>query len=151
MVYMGLPLSIWGAIGIDRTMEFRQYLEMEEMTNEGLDGAARRGLMAGLLGSSLALSPVLSGHSDVVSPFEKTPKPEVKVPRDQELVDELKDSNRYWDSDTMKELVKAARAGDEWAVREIAWPKGHPFHKMGRPFFRNDKPHPNGLFPYSGH
>jgi len=73
------------------------------------------------------------------------------VERDEELINDLKDEGRYWGRESTKRLVRAAMAGDEWATREIAWPKGHPLHKKGRPFFRNDKLHPKGLFPYSGH
>lgn len=53
-------------------------------------------------------------------------------------VSALKDKNEYYDSKTTEILVKMAGEGGEWAVREIAWPEDHPFHKRGRPFFRNE-------------
>ena len=76
--------------------------------------------------------------------------PAIKVPRDTELTEELKDENQYWDTASTKKLIQLAKEGDEWAIREIAWPKGHPLHEKGRPYFRNTGPHPDGLFPHSG-
>lgn len=148
-------------------MRFRNYLQIKEIEDAllgmGLDhrsydiraisespisASLRRGLLAG---GVLALAPFLAGRSGSdEAPPSRSPAA-VKVSRDQELVDDLKDTNQYWGSEKMKELAAAANAGDEWAVREIAWPKGHRFHKKGRPFFKNDKPHPKGLFPHSGH
>jgi hypothetical protein len=65
--------------------------------------------------------------------------------------EEAKDQNLYYDPLTMKKLVKLANEGDEWAIREITWPEGHPLHKKGRPFFKNTKPHPQGLIKHSGY
>ena len=131
-------------------MDFREFVEGEDsaLGESVFSGALKRGVVAG----SLALSAFVPGRAvGSESGSVSVSAPSEKVPIDMELVDELKDKNQYWDSSTVKKIVAAAKGGDEWAVREIAWPKGHPFHKKGRPFFRNDKPHPKGLFPYSGH
>ena len=127
-------------IGVDH----RDY-DMKAVVESGLASQIKKGISGGVL----ALAPFLAVGADATHRPEKPAA--VKVSRDQELVDDLKDANQYWGPDKMKELAAAANAGDEWAVREIAWPKGHRFHKKGRPFFRNDKPHPKGLFPHSGH
>jgi len=71
-------------------------------------------------------------------------------PEYKRMVDMMKDEGRWYSPDTVKKLQAAAEAGDEWAVRELRWPGRHEFHKKGRPYFRNDKPHPEGLFPHSG-
>lgn len=71
-------------------------------------------------------------------------------PRYKSMVHMMKDEGRWYDPDTVKKLQDAAEAGDEWAVRELRWPAGHKFHKKGRPYFRNDEPHPKGLFLHSG-
>jgi hypothetical protein len=63
----------------------------------------------------------------------------------------MKDEGRYYDSATEKELRRRAEEGDEWAMKELPWPDGHKFHKLGRPYFRNDAPHPEGLFPNAGY
>lgn len=65
--------------------------------------------------------------------------------------EKAKDQNLYYDPLTMKTLVRLANEGDEWAIREITWPEGHPLHKKGRPFFKNTKPHPQGLIKHSGY
>jgi hypothetical protein len=66
------------------------------------------------------------------------------------MYERLKDQGRYYDSSTTRKLIRMAKEGDEWAMREIAWPKQSPFHERGRPFFRNTGPHPDGLRFYSG-
>ena len=78
-----------------------------------------------------------------------------EIPRDDpgslKVIEKAKDQNTYYEPNAMKKLVKLANQGDEWAIREIAWPEGHPFHKKGRPFFRNVKPHPQGVIKHSGY
>lgn len=99
------------------------------------------------------------GHQDgrAGTPSEKlapSPQPLLVaddfIPQNRELQEKQKDRGRYYSAPTMKKLVKLAMEGDEWAVREVAWPKGHPLHEKGRPYFRNTGPHPGGLFPHSG-
>jgi hypothetical protein len=127
-------------------MEFREFIESEGMMGESVASSLRGGLLAG----AMALSPFVSARAESPAGVSDS-APSIKAPIDRELVEELKDSNQYWNPHTMRKIVVAAERGDEWAVREVAWPKSHPLHKKGRPFFRNDKPHPKGLFPYSGH
>jgi hypothetical protein len=67
-----------------------------------------------------------------------------------EMVEMMKNNGWWYGPDATEKLKAAAEAGDEWAIREIKWPEGHKFHKKGRPYFRNDGPHPKGLFPYTG-
>lgn len=76
---------------------------------------------------------------------------ESPVEMSKELIDRLKDRDRYYSFPTMQELIDRANDGDEWAIREIVWPKGHRFHEQGRPFFKNNGPHPDGLFPEAGY
>lgn len=78
------------------------------------------------------------------------PKELMSRPDYKEMVQRLKDEGKYYHPNTVKELRDKAEKGDAWAVRELPWPKEHRLHKMGRPYFRNDKPHPEGLFPHSG-
>lgn len=66
------------------------------------------------------------------------------------MFERAKDRGIYYASPTLKKLVTMAKNGDEWAMREIAWPENHEFHKKGRPFFRNNGPHPDGLEFHSG-
>lgn len=70
--------------------------------------------------------------------------------RTRAMFERAKDRGIYYSTPTMKKLATMAKNGDEWAMREIAWPEGHEFHKKGRPFFRNNGPHPDGLKFYSG-
>lgn len=76
---------------------------------------------------------------------------DVPVEGSRERTDRLKDRSLYYSFPTTQELIELANQGDEWAMREIAWPEGHPFHEKGRPFFKNNGPHPDGLFPYAGY
>lgn len=116
-------------------MEFREYLEMREGR---LGRGLKKGLAAGLLGASM-LSPSYGGQvlQDDLSTFM--------------VMDAQKDQNAYYTPQTYQKLAGMAYDGDEWAIREIAWPKGHKFHKFGRPFFKNHEPHPDGLVPNSGY
>lgn len=83
-------------------------------------------------------------------PRMRSSKEIMSRPSHKKMVEKLKDEGRYYHPNTVKELQDRAEKGDEWAVRELPWPKEHRLHKMGRPYFRNDKPHPEGLFPHSG-
>jgi hypothetical protein len=78
-----------------------------------------------------------------------------EIPRDDlgsiKVKEKAKDQNTYYDPITMKKLVKLANEGDEWAIREIAWPENHPLYRKGRPFQKSDKPHPQGLIKHSGY
>ena len=109
-------------------------------------------LLAGIAVASL-LAPLAMNSSD--KPFPAG----VRVTRGVEVKDNdhtrakferLKDKNKYYSSPTLEKLVAMAHRGDMWAMREIAWPEGHDFHWAGRPFFRNNGPHPDGLKFYSG-
>ena len=59
--------------------------------------------------------------------------------------EEMKDKGFYYSYPTARKLIKMAKEGDEWAMRELRWSEGHPFHKKGRPFHKNTAPHPAGL------
>lgn len=93
--------------------------------------------------------PSVSKQNVANSPVMGTP--DLKRPRYRKMIEASKDDGRYYDSSTERELRQAAEAGDEWAMRELRWPEGHEFHRLGRPFFRNRGPHPHGLFPNSGY
>lgn len=102
-----------------------------------MDGL-KKGLAAGLLGAS-TLSPSYGGqvsHND---------------PSAFMVMDAQKDQNIYYTPETYQKIVRMAYSGDEWAIREIAWPEEHKFHRLGRPFFKNHEPHPKGLIPHSGY
>lgn len=127
-------------------MDFREFVKREEMVGESVfSGALKRGVVAG----SLALS-ALGGLGPAIPGAGINAAMGDEIPLNRDLEERQKDRNRYYSVPSMKKLVKLAHEGDEWAKREVAWPKDHPFHKQGRPFFRNDGPHPDGLFPHSG-
>jgi hypothetical protein len=149
-------------------LRFREYMEIEEalgtmgldhrncddntLSESGVASALKKGLLAG----AMSLAPFASGGASDVP--VKPNRPEVsamkkvdwKRPRYMKMISASKDAGRYYDSSTERELRASAEEGDKWAVRELPWPKGHRFHELGRPFFRNEKPHPQGLFPSSG-
>lgn len=117
-------------------MEFRDFVEIEESRRiRALAGAAMLGAAA-------------------VGLFSRHPPRDAAKVEDNEnsrrMYERLKDENKFYDSATMKRLVSMARNGDDWAVREIAWPEDHKLHKLGRPFFRNSEAHPKGLKFHSG-
>jgi hypothetical protein len=121
-------------------MEFREFSEIIE----GLGGSRWRAAFAGGLLSGAAAAGFLTNIPD---------GPKVKIVDTDDtrrMYERLKDANRFYDASTMKKLASMAKDGDQWAVREIAWPEGHKFHKLGRPFFRNKAAHPDGLKFYSG-
>lgn len=120
--------------------------------------SVKKPLLAGAAGLAVLLLFVLGranfvGKGDKES--ERPPDIGVRIPKNDPdwvaLRDRQKDRNAYYDASTFQELVKLAEEGDEWAVREIAWPEDHPFHKKGRPFFKNTAPHPKGLIKHSGY
>jgi hypothetical protein len=119
-------------------MRFREFLEEMEME----EGRVGDFLKRGVIGGALALSPLVAGHAPEVD--TKTPAAEF-TPVDDEAKERAKDRNNYYDAETMSRIVGMAKKGDAWSVREVAWPKDHPFHEMGRPYFRNVGPHPKGL------
>ena len=129
-------------------MRFKQYLELMEaeealrFNESGFASSLGRGVLAG----TLALAPLLSASGSPKASDPSAPQAQDYVPPDKELDERMKDEGRYYSGDTTRRLIKAAEEGDEWAVRELPWPKGHKFHEKGRPFFRNDAPHPQGLF-----
>lgn len=150
-------------------MRFREYIERREieealdalglnhraydvgaLSESGVAFALKKGLLAG----AMSLAPFVSGGAE--PPRSDRPaapavsKVDWKRPRYMKMISASKDAGRYYDSSTERELRARAEEGDEWAVRELPWPKGHRFHNLGRPFFRNEKPHPQGLFPSSG-
>jgi len=93
----------------------------------------KKGLLAGSLGIA-ALAPFATG-ADI--PFDN--------PGAIKMREEKKDKGMYYSYPTAQKLRKMAKEGDEWAMRELAWSEGHPFHKKGRPFHKNTAPHPAGL------
>jgi hypothetical protein len=123
-------------------MSFRDFLEMDESF---ISGALKRGLLAG----AIAAAPFHAGPSGEIANHRRVipmKAPDFKSPKYKKMERTMKDEGRYYDSFAEKELRRRAEMGDEWAVRELPWPKDHRFHKFGRPFFRNDGPHPDGLF-----
>ena len=80
--------------------------------------------------------------SGMLSPQELMSRPHYK-----KMVEKFKNEGRFYNESQAKALRAAAEKGDEWAMRELPWPEGHKFHKKGRPYFKNDEPHPKGLFP----
>lgn len=149
-------------------MRFREYIEIQEalgamglgrrncdasaLSESGVASALKKGLLAG----AMSLAPFASGGGEVAPEAPKRAdapvmrKVDWRRPRYMKMISASKDDGRYYDSSTERELRARAEEGDEWAVRELPWPKGHRFHELGRPFFRNEKPHPQGLFPSSG-
>jgi hypothetical protein len=120
---------------------FREMAEMMER-ERSLDEDWRKWALAGAMGAAVA--------APFVGNAPESPPPH-RVGMDRRISEEMKDHGRYYDSATERRLRRAAEEGDEWAVRELPWPAGHPLHKKGRPFSRNEKPHPKGLFPNSGY
>lgn len=105
----------------------------------------KKGLLAGSLGIA-ALSPFAIGDREA---------PNVRIPNDSPEMVKIreikKDQGLYYDQQTARKIIKMAEEGDEWAIRELPWPEGHPFHKKGRPFHKNSGPHPEGLIHNSGY
>lgn len=119
-------------------MEFGEWMRSQEMDESRLLSNLGKGLLAGAL--SLGSAGAASADSvpqDSMSSFM--------------VMDQQKDQNMYYTPQTYQKIVKMAYSGDEWAIREMAWPKGHKFHDRGRPFFKNSAPHPKGLIPFSGY
>lgn len=125
-------------------MEFREWLLSQEMDESRLLSNLGKGVLAGSLGIALAGSYLHRGQevprTDPISVGTDSPEA-------MELWDRLKDQGKYYAKPTEERLRKTAEEGDEWSIRELPWPEGHRYHRLGRPFFRNDKPHPQGLFP----
>ena len=121
-------------------MKFSEYCEMRDFS----EGKLKSGLFAGIAAAGL-LSPLAMAATD--RPVEVEAK---ETDRTRAMYERLKDKNRYYSVPTAAKLSRMAYDGDEWAIREIAWPEEHKFHKKGRPFFRNTGPHPDGLKFYSG-
>lgn len=143
-------------------MRFREYVEIREVLEEMRIGSLGGGVLAGML----ALGGLASGGENPASPKDtpaavgeavpkkapprmRSSKEIMSRPKYKDMVERFKDEGRYYHPNTVKELRDRAEKGDEWAVRELPWPREHRLHKMGRPYFRNDKPHPEGLFPNS--
>lgn len=135
----GIPDLIKNPKGMTSFPEtsFKEWLE-ENTVSENWP-SIRKAALAGSLG--LALLPFSAQAREV----PKNDPGTIKV------MEKAKDQNTYYDPSTMKKLVRLANEGDEWAIREIAWPESHPLHKKGRPFFKNTKPHPKGLIKHSGY
>ena len=145
-------------------MRFKEYVEIREALEEMKVGSLGGGVLAGMLAlgglASGGESPSPTPKDAPASVGEALPKkapPRMLGPKElmsrpdyKEMVQRLKDEGKYYHPNTVKELRDKAEKGDAWAVRELPWPKEHRLHKMGRPYFRNDKPHPEGLFPHSG-
>jgi len=139
-------------------MEFRRFLELDESRPLGNEGAIRESSMRDMLKkglmSGVAAAGLLSGLADKGG-FAEEPTPAFAqkvepTARTRAMYERLKDQGRYYSSSTTRKLIRMAKEGDEWAMREIAWPKQSPFHERGRPFFRNTGPHPDGLRFHSG-
>ena len=121
--------------------EIRSFLEENRLDPGGYDMVAimekwsglKKGLLAGSLGIA-ALAPFATG-ADI--PFDS--------PHAIESREKVKDKGLYYSYPMARKLIKMAKEGDEWAMRELAWSEGHPFHKKGRPFHKNTAPHPAGL------
>ena len=144
-------------------MNFREFIDLECLEEGRLQSAMKAGVLAGIIGASAADS--FASVKDAASPSPEVPKASASVrlepkspdkasldtPRYKKMISGLKDQGRYYDSATRKMLVKMAEDGDEWAIRELPWPKDHSLHNQGRPFFRNDGPQPKGLIPHTGY
>lgn len=134
-------------LGVDH----RDY-DVRAVVESGLASQIKKGISGGVL----ALAPFLIGGdapaADKPQPAKviRMKRPDFGGERYKKMIEASKDDGRYYDSSTEKKLRARAEDGDEWAVRELPWPKGHPLHRLGRPFFRNHGPHPDGLFPSSG-
>ena len=107
-----------------------------------LAGVAAAGLMAPFAHAADKPSPAVSHAEPIVGQDSPPPEP---TDRTRARYERLKDKGIYYSVPTIQTLADMAEKGDEWAMREIAWPKDHKFHKKGRPFFRNKGPHPAGL------
>lgn len=125
-------------------MGFREFLLESErgVLGESIMSSFRKGLLAG----AVALSPLVAadGAKGEMPPMRA---PDFSGPRYKKMERIMKDEGRYYDRSTEKELRRRAEAGDEWAIRELPWPKDHRFHKMGRPFFRNEGDQPQDKPP----
>jgi len=127
-------------------MEFRQFLEREEMMSESVLSNLAKGLLAG----AVSLSPLMAAAQEPKANPPGVPQPDrvfMNTPRYKQMASDLKDEGRFYSSYSTRVLIKMAEEGDEWAMRELPWPSNHKFHKLGRPYFRNDGPHPTGAFP----
>jgi hypothetical protein len=129
-------------------MEFRDFLESDESDNPLLELNMKKLLASGLMGG-IAAAGLMYGSSEKPAPPSVKPY-EVPNENTRAMGERFKDKGTYYSTPTLKKLSRLAHKGDEWAMREIAWPEGHPFHKRGRPFFRNTGPHPDGLKFHSG-
>ena len=123
----------------------------------------KMGLLAGSLGIA-ALALFATGCGEPPSPKLQIPfdSPKADIPDTKadipdtwmdipdspgaiKMWEEAKDNGMYYPYPFAQKLRKMAKEGDEWAMRELRWPEGHPFHKKGRPFHKNTAPHPAGL------
>lgn len=127
-------------------MEFREFLEQEEMKEGKVLSGLKTGLLAGAIGAASAL-PFFTRTGDNQKHSARPDYVNPDSPRSLEVAEWLKDRGRYYGRPSERKLRKAAEEGDEWAMRELKWPKDHKFHRLGRPYFKNDKPHPLGVFP----
>ena len=101
----------------------------------------KKGLLAGSLGIA-ALAPFATGCGEPASQKADIP---FNSPSAIKMREETKDKGLYYPYPFARKLIKMAEEGDEWAMRELRWSEGHPFHKKGRPFHKNTAPHPAGL------
>lgn len=130
-------------------MNFKEFIEQKEI-EEAMNPTLKKGLVAGALGlGALSAQFLTPGKQKARQPQEiqaqSQEAPQIRVQMSRDYIEELKDEGEWYDANTASRLAKMAKEGDEWAVRELPWPEGHPLHKRGRPFFRNDGPHPKGL------
>ena len=129
--------------------EIRSFLEENKLDPGGYDMVAimekwsglKKGLLAGSLGIA-ALAPFATGYKEPASQKADIP---FNSPGAIKMWEEKKDKGLYYSLPEALKLIKMAKEGDEWAMREFPWPEGHPFHKKGRPFHKNTAPHPAGL------
>jgi hypothetical protein len=118
-------------------MNFSEYCEMRDA------GKLKTGLLAGVVAAGL-LSPLAVNSPNLTGAEVKN------TDKTRAMLERTKDKGAYYDPGTERKLRAMAERGDLWALRELPWPPSHVFHREGRPFFRNNGPHPDGLKFYSG-
>jgi len=136
---------------MEQPVNFRDFFETHQMDESKIFSGLKKGAIVGALGDAAAAPFFLTRDKSATAPVvqdDGAPASAIYIPPSKELANELRAENNYYTPDTDRKLMKMAHEGDEWAIREIAWPEKHKFHKRGRPFFRNDGPHPKRLIPY---
>lgn len=127
------------------------HYDLKQLGESGSWPSIKKGILAGVAAAGL-MAPFApfaqASEKETTSDWSYRPE---ETDETREMYQRLKDKNRYYSVPIAKKLANMAEKGDEWAMREIAWPKGHKFHKKGRPFFRNKGPHPDGLKFHSGY